>query len=82
MRLAAPAAALVCPIWDLTVPKAICCFFGLFSLKTLVIEVNSVGSPIIVPVPCASINPTLAGEIPASVYARIRELICPSTRGA
>ncbi|MEY3402444.1 MAG: hypothetical protein RLZZ86_2060 [Cyanobacteriota bacterium] len=23
IRLAAPAAALVCPIWDLTVPKAI-----------------------------------------------------------
>ena len=66
IKLAAPAAALVCPICDLTVPKAICCFFGLFAPKTLVIEVNSVGSPTIVPVPCASIKPTLAGEIPAS----------------
>ena len=33
MSPAAPAAALVWPIWDFTEPRAMCCFCGLFSEK-------------------------------------------------
>ncbi len=66
IKLAAPAAALACPICDLTLPSAICCFLQLFSPKTSLRAVTSAGSPTMVPVPCASIKPTLVGENPAS----------------
>ena len=56
---AAPAAALVCPICDLTEPNAICCLTGLSFPKTICMELNSVGSPAPVPVPCASNKPTV-----------------------
>ncbi len=65
MRLAAPAAVLVCPICDLTLPSAMCCFFELLSPKVSFKAVNSDGSPATVPVPCASIKPTLVGVNPA-----------------
>ena len=46
----------VCPILLLIDVSAQNCFFEVCSLNTLFKALNSMGSPIIVPVPCASIN--------------------------
>ena len=63
---AIPAEALVWPICDFTLPRAMWCRRGLFLPKTPFIDSASEGSPAPVPVPCASMRPTVEGSKPAS----------------
>ncbi len=70
-RPAAPAAALVCPIWDFTVPRAhhwvdVSLSAPSFaSSKTRERPPNSALSPAPVPVPWASMSSTVSGVKPA-----------------
>ncbi len=79
---AAPAAALVWPICDFTLPTAAYALASVASARTEVSAFSSVASPTAVPVPCASNSSTLAGEQSASSYARRSATIWPSARGA
>lgn len=63
---AAPAAALVCPICDLTLPTAAYCFSSPLSDTTADSADSSVASPTAVPVPCASNSSMESGETSAS----------------
>src|SRR4051812_5405019 len=76
---AAPAAALVCPICDLTEPSAHHCGSLLpDSRKATDSPSNSAASPALVPVPCASTSSTVSGPKPAVWYARRSARPCPS----
>ncbi len=65
MRPAIPAAHFVWPIWDLTDPSPQLAGRAPASVKTSLSTPSSVRSPTTVPVPCASTNPTAAGDTPA-----------------
>ncbi len=82
IRLAAPAAALVCPICDLTLPTAANCRSSVAASNTSRSAVSSVRSPTEVPVPWHSTRPTCSGPNPASSYARRSATTWPSRRGA
>ena len=80
---AAPAAALVCPICDFTVPMA----HHWRSLRPVSSNAwrrpsNSAASPALVPVPWASTSSTVDAGNPACSYARRRALAWPSGTGA
>ena len=77
-----PAADFVWPIIDLIDPMAQLSGAASAAPKTRESAATSAPSPATVPVPCASISPTLAGEIPAAAYARSSTRIWPSGRGA
>jgi hypothetical protein len=62
---ASPAAHLVCPSWDFTEPIVQLAGSAPFSVNTAVRVASSARSPTTVPVPCASIMPTSAGDTPA-----------------
>src|SRR3989442_12512582 len=62
---ATPAVHLVWPIIDLTEPMAHDCRGAPAASNTRLSVVTSAWSPATVPVPCASISPTVAGEKPA-----------------
>src|SRR5581483_5321116 len=79
---ASPAAHLVWPIWDFTEPIAQFPGVAPLSVNTAVSVASSARSPTTVPVPCASISPTSAGEIPAIAYARSSARRWPAGRGA
>ena len=69
MILAIPAAVSRCPILVLTVPKAQNDLLSVYLLKALSIALISIGSPIIVPVPWASIYEIVDASIDASFSA-------------
>ena len=67
---AAPAAALRCPMFDLTDPSAMLCVGAPAAPNTSVRLCSSVASPTRVDVPCASTEVTVAGSSPAMSQAR------------
>ena len=64
MTLETPAAASKCPMLPLTEPNAQDCFFDICNSKDSSNASTSIGSPNLVPVPCASTRVILAGSIP------------------
>ena len=81
IRPATPAAAIACPIIDLTVPRPT---GGPQVPNTRRSVASSASSPAGVPVPCASTSPSApgsAGSRPASRHARSTARTCPSTSG-
>ncbi len=71
MNPAAPAAALVCPIWDFTEPMAI---RESVSVNTDFRAANSATSPALVAVPCASRSPTVVGLITGMLVGAAQRL--------
>jgi len=77
IRPATPAAGIVWPIIDFTEPIPT----GGPSPNTCASVRSSASSPVGVPVPCASISPTVAGSRPAASHARASASAWPATRG-
>ncbi len=71
-----PAALSRCPIPDLTLPMAQKPVRSVLSRNTPVSARSSIGSPIIVPVPCASTMPIRSAVTPAAASARRTTLAC------
>src|SRR5258708_3418000 len=81
-RPAAPAAASRCPTFVFSEPNAQKPFLFVPVRNTWLSASISIGSPSVVPVPCASTYPIVSGSTSATAWATAITCACPDTPGA